>query len=107
MVAKLIEYAYSKGYGLTFGEAWRPPEMQILYVTKGLSRTVHSKHTQRLAVDFNLFKNGKYIRDPWQYLELGKFWESLGGRWGGRFGVRKEEYDKKIGFDANHFEYGD
>lgn len=74
MVASLIEFAYENGYELTFGDA---------YATSGHKE--NSNHYIRLAIDFNLFKNGKYCRKTADHLELGKFWESIGGSWGGRF----------------------
>ena len=39
----------------------------------------------RLAVDFNLFKDGKFLQSTDDHKELGEFWEALGGTWGGRF----------------------
>ena len=97
MIAKFIEWAYSKGYELTFGHAWRDAETQARMVRLGLSKTLQSKHCDRLAVDFNLFIEGKYTDNPDDYLPLGKYWtETLGGGWGGDFKNFK---------DAGHFEY--
>ncbi|WKZ33686.1 MAG: M15 family metallopeptidase [Thermodesulfobacteriota bacterium] len=104
-VAELIRFAYSNGLELTLGEAYRTEEQQKLYLKSGKSRTMASPHRERLAVDLNLFIGGKYVSDGEAYRPLGEKWESLGGRWGGRFGVRKEEYGTKVGWDANHFEY--
>ena len=84
MVAKLIEFAYASGYGLTFGEAYRTPEQAALDAQKGIGIAA-SLHTQRLAVDFNLFKDGVLLTTTADYEPLGVFWESLGGSWGGRF----------------------
>ncbi|MCF4091857.1 M15 family metallopeptidase, partial [Escherichia coli] len=53
----------------------------------------NSLHTLRLAVDFNLFINGKYQADTDAYRPLGEYWESIGGTWGGRFSRA----------DGNHF----
>ena len=78
-IGHLILFAYSRGYELTFGDAFRGPE------------TTHghpfSNHRQRLAVDFNLFKDGKYLKETKAHKELGEFWEKLHplARWGGRF----------------------
>lgn len=79
--------------------------MQEIYLKQGKSKVKHSKHQDRLAIDLNLFIKGRYITDPERYRPLGEFWECLGGRWGGRFGLQKNDYDTKIGFDANHFEH--
>ena len=41
MVAKLIEFAYTSGYGLTFGEAYRTPEQAALDA-KGIIHSVRN-----------------------------------------------------------------
>ncbi len=95
MVASLIHWAEEHGYRLTFGEAYRTPEQAALNAKKGSSIS-NSLHTQRLAVDFNLFVNGQYKTRTEDYLPLGEYWESLGGAWGGRFKSRP---------DGNHFSF--
>ncbi|WP_431638392.1 M15 family metallopeptidase [Enterobacter mori] len=92
MIGKLIEWAEQNGYGLTFGEAYRTPEQAQLNAKSGKG-IANSLHSQRLAVDFNLFINGQYQTDSAAYKPLGEFWESLGGAWGGRFSRP----------DGNHF----
>ncbi|HED3853626.1 TPA: M15 family metallopeptidase [Enterobacter soli] len=91
-VAQLILWADDHGYRLTFGEAFRTPEQAALNAKKG-SGITNSLHTQRLAVDFNLFIGGQYQTDSAAYLPLGEYWESIGGAWGGRFSKP----------DGNHF----
>lgn len=93
-----------RNWGVTFGEVWRPDEMQEIYWKQGKTKLRYSKHQKRLAVDLNLFIDGWYVTSPEAYRPLGEFWESLGGRWGGRFGVERKDYDMKIGWDSNHFE---
>lgn len=90
MVSDLIRHAEKLGYELTFGEAYRPPETAELYArqAKGIS---NSLHCERLAVDFNLFKDGVYLPRTVDHKPLGEYWEALGGTWGGRFG------------DGNHY----
>lgn len=105
MVAELILFAHARGLELTFGEAYRTKEQQDIHRKRGVSRVRHSKHQDRLAVDFNLFVDGAYVRDKLYYRALGEKWEAIGGRWGGRFGVEPAEYETKIGWDAGHFEY--
>lgn len=92
LIAALIVWAYKSGYELTFGEAYRTPEQAALNSAKG-SGIGNSLHTQRLAVDFNLFINGEYQSETSAYEPLGVYWESLGGSWGGRFSKP----------DGNHF----
>lgn len=85
MIAKLIDFAYENGYELTFGDAYRDPRLHgDLGVKKGYGHS-KSNHKIRLAVDFNLFKDGKYLTSSEDHKPLGGFWESIGGTWGGRF----------------------
>ncbi|MGK6796171.1 M15 family metallopeptidase [Serratia marcescens] len=93
MIAQLIYWADERGYRLTFGEAYRTPEQAARNAKTGAG-IANSLHTQRLAVDFNLFINGQYQTQTEAYLPLGEFWESIGGSWGGRFKSRP---------DGNHF----
>lgn len=44
-----------------------------------------SLHKDSLAIDLVLFKDSKYLTDTEDYKELGEYWESIGGTWGGRF----------------------
>lgn len=93
LVSYLIAYAYENGCELTFGDAYRDPRVHGQLGQKESYSSAYSNHKQRLAIDLNLFVDGEYITDgdhP-KYKELGEYWESLGGAWGGRFN------------DANHF----
>ena len=94
LVAKLIDFAYAQGYELTAGELYRTPEQAALNAKTGAGIS-NSLHTQRLAVDLNLFKGGVYLTDSAAYEALGVFWESLDPEcaWGGRFSKP----------DGNHF----
>ena len=85
MIAELIDFAYSKGYELTFGDAYRDPRTNGTIGEKVGYSHKDSNHKQRLAVDFNLFKNGAYLASTSDHEQLGIFWESIGGSWGGRF----------------------
>lgn len=44
-----------------------------------------SAHKQKLAMDLNLFKDGRYLDTTEDHRILGEKWESMGGTWGGRF----------------------
>lgn len=90
MIGEFIAKAYPMGYQLTFGEAYRTPEQAELNAKKGIG-IKNSLHTIRLAVDFNVFKNGYWLKEGKEFEDLGKVWESMGGSWGGRFK------------DGNHF----
>ena len=89
LIADLIQHARALGYDLTFGEAYRPPETAALYAKqrKGIAASLH---TLRLAVDFNLFKDGHYLTSTEAHRPLGEYWELQSGDdyeccWGGRF----------------------
>ena len=95
-VAKLIQFAVSKGMKLTGGELLRTPEQQELYFSQGKSKTLNSLHLRKLAIDLNLIVGGQLgSRDD--YRPLGQYWESLDpkNRWGGNF---------KGFVDSPHFE---
>jgi len=101
---KLIQKATELGYTATAGELFRPQEMQEIYVKTGRSKTLTSQHGKRLAIDLNLFKDGKLCtRD--QIKPLGDWWESLhpknrwGGNWRGLVDAKKSSF-----VDAPHFE---
>lgn len=94
LVAQLIDYAYAQGFELTAGELYRTPEQAALNAKSGAG-IAHSLHTQRLAVDLQLFKDGTYLTDPAAYRPLGAFWKTLDADacWGGDFHT----------VDADHF----
>lgn len=77
MKALLILYAYELGYELTDGHAYRCADCKV-----GAKRSLHKI---KLAQDYNLFKNGRYLKKTKSYESLGVFWESIGGTWGGRW----------------------
>lgn len=101
-VAVLIARAHELGMALTFGEVWRPPEMQEVYLKSGRSWTTNSRHLVRRAVDFNLFVDGRNTTAEEDFAPLGEFWERLRpGKnvWGAGQGRPRK--------DANHFERRD
>src|SRR5699024_1170004 len=85
MVADLIVYAYEQGYELSLGDAYRDPRSHGAVGQKIGYSSANSLHKERLAIDLNLFKDGKFLTATEDHLPLGEFWESLGGTWGGRF----------------------
>lgn len=93
-VARLIQKASQLGYGVTLGEAWRSPEQAAMNAASG-SGVSNSLHTERLAIDINLFRDGVYITDDEGHSMLGIWWKALGPkyRWGGDFAKR----------DFNHY----
>lgn len=98
-IGLLIGWAYANGYAMTFGDAYRDPRLAALNAQQGKG-IVKSLHTQRLAVDFNLFKAGVYLPKSEDYRPLGEYWKTLDplNRWGGDF---------KPVPDGNHFSMTD
>lgn len=89
LVSRLIAYIYEQGYEATFGEAYRHPEWAKEMARQGRG-IVKSLHCERLAIDLNLFKDGKWLMLSEDHTPFGEFWESLSGdgwecAWGGRF----------------------
>lgn len=88
--ARLILQAQEMGYDVTLGEAWRSAEQAAfqtkINAEKGIGIAA-SLHTQRLAIDINLFRNGKFLTSVSEYAPLGIWWENQhpDARWGGRF----------------------
>lgn len=85
-VAKLILHAYEMGYEVTLGDAYRSPEEAARQAKAGRGIAT-SLHTQRLAIDLNLFKDGHYLTSTEAHRPLGEWWEKQHelARWGGRF----------------------
>lgn len=88
-LAELIEEACIRGYSVTMGETYRPPETADLYAKRGIG-IKNSLHCLRLAVDIQIFRDGKWLKKTEDYEGLALFWESLSTTgfqctWGGRF----------------------
>lgn len=95
-VADLIKFAIGQGFQVTFGDAYRDPRCPY-----GHPKSFHKK---RLAIDLNLFRNGKYLTTAADHVILGRKWEDMGGTWGGRFDLNGDGVE---GDDANHYSWGE
>jgi hypothetical protein len=86
LLSMLFSRAEELELELTLGEAWRPEETAALYAEQGRG-TANSLHCSRLAIDLNLFRDGRYLSSTESHRPLGEFWEQLHPlcRWGGRF----------------------
>lgn len=95
LAAKLILEAVKRGYDVTFGEAWRTPEQARVNARNG-SGSINSLHISRLALDLNLYRDGKWLTKTEDHAELGLVWKSFHPdcRWGGDFKSRP---------DGNHY----
>lgn len=96
-IARLIVWAKeSHGWLVTWGEAHRPPEVAAIYAAQGRG-IAKSLHSDRLAIDLNLWIDGQWKPESISHTPLGAYFESLRpgkNRWGGKF--------KKP--DGNHYE---
>jgi len=93
----LMAWCFQHGYEITFGEALRTEEQQRIYVQSGRSKTMHSNHLVKCAIDLNIFKDGKWLQTIQELQPIGDFWESLHPKnhWGGNW---------KSFVDCPHFE---
>lgn len=108
--ALLIQEATRQGFVVTAGELLRTKEQQEIYVHTGRSKTMNSRHLDKLAGDLNFFLNDVWVnglpaaqaRDI--LAPLGHFWEGLNAlnTWGGNF---DHDWSKEDAFkDVPHFE---
>lgn len=88
-LTKLINKAFDLGYGVRLGEAFRPPELQQIYIKTGRSKTMNSMHLKKCAMDLHFTKNNLLCYPK----ELGDFWESLDplNQWGGNWNSFKDQ----------------
>lgn len=116
MLPRLLDYAtYTLGFEVAPGEVMRGPvqaEVNALsqeeksrlaalireefprlakLVADAGKGTRTSLHLDGLALDLNLYRNGVYLGQTTHHAELGRYWESIGGAWGGGWG------------DGNHY----
>lgn len=94
LLARLIAWAYARGYRIRMGETWRSPEQAAANAAAGTG-IKNSLHCLKLAADLNLFRDGVFLADSEAHRPLGEFWKSLhpDARWGGDFARR----------DGNHY----
>lgn len=97
-VPRLLDKAQELGFDVAIGDAFRDPRVHgAIGVKLGYGHS-RSAHKNKLAIDLNLFRDGKFLDATESHRELGEWWEKQNplNRWGGRFA------------DGNHYsmEYG-
>jgi hypothetical protein len=94
-VARLILEAERQGYEVTLGDAYRDPRLHGAWGEKRGYGAAKSVHKVRLAVDLNLFRDGRFLSSTESHRSLGEWWERQyqDARWGGRFN------------DGNHYSF--
>lgn len=85
---RLIDKAHELGFELRGGDLFRDPRVHGHVGEKKGYGYYRSCHKLKLAIDLNLFRDGKWLEDTEDHRELGEWWESQhelftwGGHWG-------------------------
>ena len=87
LVGRLINFIYEAGYEATIGDGYRDPRVFGEVGEKEGYGRMYSNHKIRLAIDINLFKDGKFLQNTEDHRPIGEYWESLCSdcSWGGHF----------------------
>lgn len=94
-LARLVVWINQQGFEVSFGDAYRDPRVHGDWGEKRGYGSAVSYHKRRLAVDLNIFLNGRYLRSTAAHRFAGEEWERRGGTWGGRWD------------DGNHYSWGE
>tara|TARA_R110002020_G_C16038646_1_gene753523 strand:+ start:368 stop:709 length:342 start_codon:yes stop_codon:yes gene_type:complete len=83
----LLDKAHSLGFEIRGGDLFRDNRLHGEFGEKEAYGHKNSCHKLKLAIDLNLFKDGKFLQQTSDHLELGTWWEDQHDlcRWGGRF----------------------
>ncbi|MDD5062762.1 MAG: M15 family metallopeptidase [Candidatus Marinimicrobia bacterium] len=102
---KLMDFIMRHGFVITYGEVYRTREQQQIYFNTGRSKTMNSRHLERMALDLNFFLNGRLVNDPEILAPIGRLWMSLNpkNRWGGDWNRNGDVRDENW-HDTPHFE---
>lgn len=87
LLPRLLDFLHDQGYEVSIGDGYRDPRVfGEAGEKKGYGRR-SSNHKIRLAIDINLFKDGRYLTQTEDHQPIGEYWESLHElcRWGGRY----------------------
>jgi len=87
LLPRLLDKAHEMGFTIRGGDLFRDPRVHgEVGVKQGYG---HSKscHKLKLAIDLNLFRNGKFLGTTEDHHDLGVWWEAQHPdcRWGGWF----------------------
>ena len=95
LIPRLVDKFHELGYELSHGDAYRDKRCNYGHWD--------SAHRNRLANDYNVFKDGVYLKEGKAFKEVGEYWESLDPDccWGGRFG--ESSPGAGDGWDGGHF----
>jgi hypothetical protein len=97
-VPRLIDKVYDMGYECSIGDVFRDPRSHGKFGDFKAYGRPESAHKLKLAIDLNLFKDGRYLRDTEAHRPFGEYWKGLdpeNHRWGG-------DFDEP---DGNHYSF--
>jgi hypothetical protein len=95
-VPRLIDRIYDMGYECSIGDVFRDARVHGKFGEKVGYSAAESVHKLKLAVDLNLFKDGKYLSSTEAHRSFGEYWVGLDPEnhvWGG-------DWD-----DGNHYSF--
>ena len=88
-LARFLQDLHLRGYEVTIGEVFRPSEMAEIYASQGKG-VANSLHSLKLAVDLNIFYQGRFLTTKEELEIPGKIWKAYTTSiaqtcWGGDF----------------------
>lgn len=87
LLPQLINKAHELGFEIRGGDLFRDGRTNGEYGEKKGYGREKSNHKLKLAIDLNLFMDGKFMAETLDHEELGEWWEKQHElcKWGGRF----------------------
>jgi hypothetical protein len=87
LLPRLLDKAHELGLQIRGGDLFRDPRVHGAVGVKMGYGHPRSGHKNKLAIDLNLFKDGKFLGATEDHKVLGEWWEKQHPdcRWGGRF----------------------
>lgn len=87
LLPSLLLKAFELGFEIRGGDLFRDPRVHGEMGVKVSYSSPSSCHKLKLAIDLNLFKEGKFMQATGDHRELGLWWEKQHPlcRWGGRY----------------------
>jgi len=87
LLPRLIDKAHSFGFEIRGGDLFRDPRSHGKLGKRTSYGRAFSVHKLKMAIDLNLFRDGKFITTTEGHRELGEWWEQQHKLccWGGRF----------------------
>lgn len=86
LLGQLLVWLYANGYKVRGGELLRDPRIAKMNDANGVGIS-NSLHIDKLAIDLNIFKNGRWLSTTEEHAPIGAKWKTLHAlcAWGGDF----------------------